>query len=60
MKNTIPYKKTLAAKGSQLADAIALSPEAAKKVHDDTQARFDALYPGALEDRIWFEKWSRP
>jgi hypothetical protein len=59
MKNTTVYKQTVAARGSQLAQAIDDSPAAAKKVYDETTARFDALYPGAKEDRIWFEQWSR-
>lgn len=57
MKNGFVYKQTVAAKGSQLAQAIAESPEAAKRVYEDTTARFDALYPGAKQDRIWFESW---
>jgi hypothetical protein len=59
MKNTTVYKNTVAARGSQLAQAIDDSPAAAKKVYDETTARFDALYPGAKEDRIWFERWGR-
>jgi hypothetical protein len=51
-KNAIPYKDTFAAAGSPLAIAIAESPAAAKKVYDDTTARFDALYPGAAADRF--------
>lgn len=54
MQHLIPYKDTLAGKGSQLAAAIAESPEAAKKVYDATTARFDAMYAGAKGDRIWF------
>lgn len=55
----IPYKDTLAAKGSQLAAAIAESPAAAKKIHDETAARFDAMYPGAKDDRVWFSTWRK-
>lgn len=57
MKNAIPYKDTLAGKGSQLAEAIAAGPSAAKAVYDATTTRFDALYPGAKDDRIWFKNW---
>lgn len=59
MKNGIVYKQTVAAKGSQLAQAVAESPAAAKKVYEATTARFDALYPRAQQDRIWFEQWGR-
>lgn len=57
MTHAIPYKKTMACKGSQLEAAMAISPAAAKKVYDETTERFDALYPNAKADRIWFENW---
>lgn len=57
MKHITPYKDTLAAKGSQLAAAIEESPAAAKKVYENTTARFDALYPAAAADRAWFRSW---
>lgn len=57
MKGATVYKDTLAGKGSQLAGAIAESPAAAKKVYDATTERFDALYPDAKDDRIWFKNW---
>ena len=57
MRNIITaYKRTLVGKGSQLAEALQVSPAAAKKVYEDTTARFDALYPAG--DRQWFENWS--
>lgn len=59
MKNATPYKDTLAGKGSALAVAIAESPAAAKKVYEDTTSRFDAMYPGAKDDRIWFTQLSK-
>ena len=57
MTKGVVYKKTVAGKSSQLAQAIEESPAAAKKVYDETTARFDALYPGAQQDRIAFENW---
>jgi len=58
MKNATPYKDTLAGKGSALAEAMSVSPEAAKTVYDATTERFDAMYPGAKDDRIAFKNWS--
>lgn len=40
----VKYKDTYAAKGSQLAEAIAVGPEAVKKVYDDTTVRFFKTY----------------
>lgn len=57
LKHLIPYKDTLAGKGSQLAAAIEESPAAAKKVYENTTARFDAMYAGAAADRAWFRNW---
>lgn len=59
MKAQIVYKNTVVGRGSQLAQALEESPAAAKKVYDATTERFDALYPGAKEDRIYFERWGR-
>ncbi|MDR9847089.1 hypothetical protein [Herbaspirillum huttiense] len=53
------YKDTIAGKGSALAAAIEESPTAAKKVYEETTARFDALYPGAKEDRLWFNQMQK-
>ena len=55
----VKYKDTTAGKGSALAAAIEESPESAKKVYEETTARFDALYAGAKEDRIWFIQRSK-
>jgi hypothetical protein len=60
MIGAIRYKDTLAGKGSALAEAMSVSPEAAKKVYDATTERFDALYPGAKDDRIAFKNWHKP
>lgn len=57
LKHFTPYKDTVAAKGSQLAAAIEESLGAAKKVYENTTARFDALYPAAAADRAWFRSW---
>lgn len=59
MKNLIKYKNTFTPKNSPLAQAIAESPAAAKKLYDETTARFDAMYPNAKSDRIAFENWSK-
>ncbi|GAC1605797.1 MAG: hypothetical protein NVS3B3_04360 [Aquirhabdus sp.] len=56
MKNAIKYKDTWAAKGSPLAVAIEESPATAKKIYDETTDRFDAMYPGAKDDRIALTK----
>jgi hypothetical protein len=56
MKKLIKYKNTYCQPGSPLALAIAESPEAAKKMYDETTERFDAMYSGAKEDRIALER----
>ena len=45
----------LVGSSSQLADALAVSPAAARPVYDDTTARFEALY--GKEDAQWFMTW---
>lgn len=57
MKNATKYKDTWAGKGSPLALAIEESPQAAKKVYDDTTERFDALY--SKEHRIAFTQMAK-
>lgn len=52
----IQYKKTFAAKGSVLYDALSENmPEISKRLYIDTTERFDKLYPSG--HRHWFENW---
>ncbi|MFK3741060.1 hypothetical protein [Massilia sp. TN1-12] len=53
------YRDTFAGKGSALHEALVNNDgRAATRIYNDTTARFDALYPGAKDDRRWFENWN--
>lgn len=53
------YKDTIVGKGPALAAAIEESPAAAKKVYEETTERFDAMYPEAKRDRLWFNQMQK-
>jgi len=53
------FRDTFAGKGSALHDALINNDgRAATRIYNETTARFDALYPGAKDDRRWFENWN--
>lgn len=51
------YKDTHVGRGSALAQALEKSPAEAKKVYEETTARYLAMY--SAEDRRWFKERSQ-